>query len=157
MSCTCRTRWLGRRRSRRLRPFVAVMKPTDFRYRHHPATSRQQDRARLWTIHGQRQMGPPTMVIRQVAGQDALEMPLMEDHHLVQTLRTNAPNQPLDKGVLPRTPGRSRLLQSPGAARAAERPLHRYGPDHEAGIAGRHARETPPAPAGPSTLPWDAR
>jgi hypothetical protein len=44
------------------------------------------------------------MVIRQVAGQDALEMPLMEDDHVIQTLPTDAPNQPLDKGILPWIP-----------------------------------------------------
>src|SRR5918992_4468000 len=103
-SRTCSARWREPRRSRHLSPFVVVMKPTDFRHRHHPATCRKRDRARLWTIHGQRQMGSPAMVIGKVAGQDALEMPLMEDDHMVQTLAANTPNQPLNKGVLPWTP-----------------------------------------------------
>src|SRR4030095_2806058 len=80
------------------------MEPTDFRYRHHPSTCRRQDSARLWTIHGQRKMGSPAMVIRQVASQDTLEVALMEDDHVVQTLPADTPNQSLDKRILPWTP-----------------------------------------------------
>jgi hypothetical protein len=44
------------------------------------------------------------MVIGKVASQDALEMPRMEDDHMVQTLPADTPNQPLHKGILPQTP-----------------------------------------------------
>ena len=44
------------------------------------------------------------MVIRQIAGEDALQMPRMEDDHVVQTRPADTPNQPLDTGMLPWTP-----------------------------------------------------
>src|SRR5262245_31579831 len=53
--------------------------------------------------------------------------------------------------------GRSGLLRSPGAASAAETPLHIYNLDREADIAGRRPTEMPPALVGQSTLRWDAR
>ena len=40
-------------------------------------------------------------------------MPLMEDDHMVQTLPADTPNQPLHKGILPRTPGGDQDLFDP--------------------------------------------
>jgi hypothetical protein len=82
---------------------VMVMESADFRYRDHPASVSQKDGARLGTIHGQRQMGPPAVIIGNVAGQDALEMLLMQDEHMIQALAPDTPNQTLDVRVLPRT------------------------------------------------------
>src|SRR5882724_3357982 len=90
-----------------------VMQPSHFRDGNHRLRSRWLDRARLWTIHGQRKMGSPAMVIGKVAGQDALEMPRMEDDPMVQTLSADTPNQPLHKGILPRTPWAIRTSSIP--------------------------------------------
>ena len=47
-------------------------------------------------------MGSPVMVIGKVAGQEALQMPLMQDDHLIQTLPSDTPDEPFDIGILPR-------------------------------------------------------
>jgi hypothetical protein len=56
--------------------------------------------SRHWAIHRQRQMGPPAVIIGKVAREDALEMPLVKDEHMIQTLPTDTADQALDIGVL---------------------------------------------------------
>jgi hypothetical protein len=63
------------------------------------------DRLRHGTIHGQRPVCAPVMVIADVCRQEPLQMSLMQDHHVIQALATDAPDEPLDRRVLPRTPG----------------------------------------------------
>lgn len=54
-----------------------VMEPADFRPR--------EDRTRCRTIHRQRQMRPPLVIIGKVAGQNTREMTLVEDHDMDST------------------------------------------------------------------------
>jgi hypothetical protein len=72
-----------------------VMKPTDFRHGDHLPALWWLDRARLWTVHRQRKMGTKPMVIGKVAGQDAREMPLVHNNHLIEDLTTDAPDEAL--------------------------------------------------------------
>jgi len=44
------------------------------------------------------------MVILEVTIQEPPQMALMQDDHVIQALATNAPDEPLHRGVLPRTP-----------------------------------------------------
>src|SRR5262249_45150565 len=69
----------------RRHPLIMVMKPSDFGNRDHLPVSWRLDRPRLWTVHRQRQMDSPGMVIGKVAGQDALQMLLMHKNLLIQT------------------------------------------------------------------------
>jgi hypothetical protein len=78
-----------------------VMEPTDFRYRDHSAPVSSEDRARFRTIHRQRQMRPPLVIIGQGAGQETCDMALVQDHDMVQALPANTPDQPLDIRILP--------------------------------------------------------
>jgi hypothetical protein len=48
-------------------------------------------------------MGPPAMIIAKVAGQNTLQMPLVQDDHMIQALAPDTPNQTFNVGVLPRT------------------------------------------------------
>jgi hypothetical protein len=81
-----------------------VMEPTDFRHGDHLALVWREDGARHRTIHCQRQVCSPLRIIGQVAGQDARQMVLVEDHHMVQALPADTPDQSLDIRVLPWTP-----------------------------------------------------
>src|SRR5262245_28948496 len=69
------------------------------------------DRANIWpldqprhrTIHVQCPVSSPGMVVREVGSQEPPEMALVQDNHVIQALTTDAPDEPLDIGVLPRT------------------------------------------------------
>jgi len=87
-----------------------VMEPTDFRDSDHLTPVRSVHWARLGTIHRQRQMGPPVMVVGKIVCEDTREMPFMQDHYVIQALSTDTPDQALDIWVLPRTPGRNHDL-----------------------------------------------
>jgi hypothetical protein len=41
------------------------------------------------------------MIVDKVAGQDTLEMQLVEDYHMVQTLPADTPDEALDTWILP--------------------------------------------------------
>src|SRR5882724_1324500 len=70
-----------------------------------------RDRAIPWpldwpwqrTIHVQRPVCAPEMIIVEVLGQQSPQVSLVQDHHVVQTFAADTPDQPFDVGVLPRT------------------------------------------------------
>src|SRR5918999_628519 len=80
-------------------PLIMVMQPTDLWDFPNLSKLRPLDR----TIHVQRPVCAPVMVILEVPGQEPPEMALVQDDHVVQALATNAADEPLDIGVLPRT------------------------------------------------------
>src|SRR5437764_4680683 len=84
---------------------IMVMQPPGFGDRDHLPAGRRLDRPRLWTVHGERLMGSPVMVIGQVASQEALQMPLMEDYRMIQTLSPDTADESLDIRILPRRAG----------------------------------------------------
>src|SRR5262245_4654502 len=43
------------------------------------------------------------MIIAEVIGQESPQMSRVQDDHVIQTLATDAPDEPLDIGILPRT------------------------------------------------------
>src|SRR5262249_61953715 len=56
-------------------------------------------------------MGTIPMIISTGAGQEALQMALIQDDHLIQTLAADVPNAALNIRMLPRTaPGHHHLL-----------------------------------------------
>jgi hypothetical protein len=81
-----------------------MVKPSHFRDGNDLATLGWLDGTWHWTIHRERQMRAPVVIISKVAGQDAREMPLVEDHYVVQALPADTPDQSLHIWVLPRTP-----------------------------------------------------
>jgi len=48
-----------------------VMEPTDFRYRDHSAPGNREDEAGFRTIHRERHMRPPPVIIGKGSGQGA--------------------------------------------------------------------------------------
>jgi hypothetical protein len=83
---------------------VMVLQAPHLGPRHHSACARSMDRARLRTIHRQRPMRPPPVILGNVARQEPLSMALVQNEHVVQAVAADAPDQPLDVGGLPRTP-----------------------------------------------------
>jgi hypothetical protein len=89
--------------SRRL-PLIVMMQPTHFRDFLDQANIRPLDRPRHRTIHLQRPVCAPAMIIVEVPGQEPPEMSLVQDNHVVQAFAADAPDQPFDVGGLPWTP-----------------------------------------------------
>jgi hypothetical protein len=58
--------------------------------------------ARIWTVHVQRSVDPPAMIVLEVAGEDAFQMALVHYDDVVETLSPDGADQSLDVGVLPR-------------------------------------------------------
>jgi hypothetical protein len=58
--------------------------------------------SRIGTVHVQRSVHTPAMVVLKVAGQDALEMALVQYDDVVKALSPDGADQALDVGVLPR-------------------------------------------------------
>ena len=58
--------------------------------------------ARIWTVHVQRSVNPPAMIVLKVAGQDAFQMAVVDDDDVVETRSPDGADLALDVGVLPR-------------------------------------------------------
>jgi hypothetical protein len=58
--------------------------------------------SRIGTIHVQRSVHTPAVVVLKVAGQDALQMALVQYDDVVKALSPDGADQALDVGVLPR-------------------------------------------------------
>jgi hypothetical protein len=62
------------------------------------------DRPWHWTIHLQRPVRAPMMLILEGTSQDPLEMRLVQGRHVVQAFAAEPADEALGVGVLPRTP-----------------------------------------------------
>jgi hypothetical protein len=82
-----------------------VMETTDFWYRDDFAEVRKLHGAWFWTIHRERQMCSPLVIISEIVGQNVHQMPFVDDDDVIQALTPDAPDQPLDIRILPRPPG----------------------------------------------------
>ena len=91
--------------SSRRSPLIVVMQPThlwDF-----------PDRVIPWpldwpwqrTIHVQRPVCAPAMIIVEISSQEPPQMSLVQDDHVVQAFAADAPDEPFNVGVLPQAPG----------------------------------------------------
>jgi hypothetical protein len=92
----------GHLHSRRL-SLIVMMQPThcwDFLDRSH---LRPLNQLRYRTIHGQRPVRAPVLVILEIPGEQLSQMSLVQDHRVVQTRATDTPDEPLDRGILPQT------------------------------------------------------
>ena len=50
-------------------------------------------------------MGPVVMIVGKVVLQDCIEMPLIQDDHVIETVSPDAPHDAFAKWILPRFPG----------------------------------------------------
>jgi hypothetical protein len=91
--------------SSRRSPLIVMMQATHFW--DFPDQSNLRKLYRPWhrTIHVQRPVRAPVMIILEVPGQEPPQMSLVQDDHLVQAFAAETPDEPFDGGILPRTPG----------------------------------------------------
>ena len=82
-------------------PHIAVMQSTEDRLGVDQPKARHLDRSRLRAILVESQVSPTTVVVAQVLLEHSLEMPLIENDHMVQAFSPNRPDHPLDIRVLP--------------------------------------------------------
>ena len=108
-------------------PLIVVMESTHFRESDDRSLFRRLCRAGVRAIHGERQMRPPAMVVVRIAGQEAPEVALAENHHLIQALPPDAPDHPLGIGILPRTPRRGQDLIDAQVRHVALKPRAIHG------------------------------
>ena len=78
-------------------------------------------------LHGQREKRPPAMVGVRIAGPEAPEVALVEDHHPIQTLPPDAPDHPLGIGILPGAPRGGQDLVDAQVRHAALKPRAIHG------------------------------
>ena len=86
-------------------PHVSMMQATDFGNRHDHAKLRPVDRPDVWRILLEREVSSCTVIVGEVACQDAAQVPLAQNENMVQTLATYRANEPLREGILPRAVG----------------------------------------------------
>jgi hypothetical protein len=82
-----------------------MMQPTHFWDFPDRSSLRPLDRTLQGTIHVQRPVRAPVLIIMEVPGQEPAQMSLVQDDHMLQAFAADTPNQPFDVGILPRTLG----------------------------------------------------
>ena len=65
---------------------VAMVQAADFRKLHDPPRGGKLDRPEVGCVLVEREMGTRLMVVGEIAGQDAAEVSLAEDEHVIQAL-----------------------------------------------------------------------
>jgi hypothetical protein len=81
-----------------------VMEATDFGHRDDFSEVRRLHGAWFRTIHPERQMRAPAVVIGEVSFQRTLEVTLVQDDHMIKDLAADTSNQSFHIGILPRRP-----------------------------------------------------
>jgi hypothetical protein len=87
--------------SSRRSPLIVMMQPTHFWHFPDEPNIWPLDRPRDRTIHVQRPVCAPVMIIPEVVGQEPSQMALVQDDRVVQAFAANTANEPLDVGILP--------------------------------------------------------
>jgi hypothetical protein len=91
----------------RCSPLIVMMQPSHFwDFLDHP-TLRPLDRPRHRTIHVQRPVCTPVMIILEVLGQKPPEMALVQDDYVVQALATDTPDDSHSIGFSGNVPSHS--------------------------------------------------
>ena len=83
--------------------FVAVVQTADFRGRNHTTFSRTLYPSRCGRVFRQGEMGPRSVMVSKVSGEQAPQVRMVEDNHVVQALAANRSDQALRIRILPRT------------------------------------------------------
>src|SRR5262245_17138144 len=61
----------------------------------------ERDRSNVGCVLFQREVGPRLMVVDEIAGQDAAEVLLAQDEHVIQALAPDRADEPLHERLLP--------------------------------------------------------
>ena len=87
----------------RCAPLVPVMKATNFRNRHDSPCGYFRDRSMIWRVLRESQVRATSMIVLAVAREDAPQMRLVENDHVIETLSAQRADQALDVRILPGT------------------------------------------------------
>ena len=90
-----------------------MMQATDFGNLHDPARPGELDGPDVRCILVEREMGTCLMVVGEIASQDAAEVSLAEDEHVIQALAPHRADEPLHERVLSRLCGAVRRSSVP--------------------------------------------
>ena len=75
-----------------------MVQATDFGDLHDLARRGKLDRPDVWSILVEREMGARPVIVSEIEGQDAAEMLLAEDEHVIQALAPDRADEPLTNG-----------------------------------------------------------
>ena len=100
-----------------------MMQATDFGNRDDPARLGELDGPDVGCILVEREMRASLVIVREVADQDAAQVPLTEDEHMIQTLAPDRTDEALREGILPRAVRRREDFLDPQALHAVPKLL----------------------------------
>jgi hypothetical protein len=95
-----------------------MVQTADFGKLHDPPRRGKVDRPEVGCVLVAREMSASLLIVAEVAGQDATEVSLAEDEHVIQALEPDRADEPLHERVLPRTLRRCEKLLDPHALHA---------------------------------------
>jgi hypothetical protein len=98
-----------------------MVQAADFGELHDPPRSGKLDRSEVGCVLVEREVSTGLMVIGEVAAQDAAQVSLSEDEHVIQRLASDRPDQALSERVLPRAVWRRDDFVDPHALHAMPR------------------------------------
>ena len=78
-----------------------MMEATDFGNPDDPAELRRLDRPSVGCVLVEREVSTCPIIVGEVRGQDASQMPLTENYDMLRALASHRPDEPLDERVLP--------------------------------------------------------
>jgi hypothetical protein len=78
-----------------------MMQATDFANRHDRTRLGELDQPAARRILVEREMSASPVIVREVANQDAAQVPFAEDEHVIQTLPPDRADEPLREWILP--------------------------------------------------------
>jgi len=79
-----------------------MVQATDFGNRDDRAEVRRLDSPSVGCVLVEREVSASPMIVREVCGQDASQMPLAKDDDMLQALASHRANESLREGILPR-------------------------------------------------------
>jgi hypothetical protein len=99
-------------------PYVSMMQATDFGNLHEHAHLRQLDGPPIRRILLEGEVSSCAVVVREVACQDAAQVPFAQDENMIQAVPPDRTDEPLHEGALPRAVGRRKHFTDPHALHA---------------------------------------
>ena len=100
---------------------VVMVQPAEIINLDHATATSRMDVSMFGAIHLQRLMSSPPVIVVEVAGEDATQMPLVQDNHVIKAFATDASDQSFNVRTLPRGPsGNDDLLDAHVPHSAAE-------------------------------------
>ena len=102
---------------------VAMVQAADFGKLDDPARRGALDRPEVWSVLVEREMGARPVIVSEVAAQDAAEVSLAENEHVIQALAPDRAYEPLHERVLPGAVRRRENLLGPHALHAMPKRL----------------------------------